>query len=511
MQKPVILVVLDGWGIGPQSASNPMTRALTPTLDAIKKAYPVTSLEASGIAVGLPWGEIGNSEVGHLTIGAGRVLYQYYPRISLCIREKKFNDLKGLQEIKEKLEETGGRLHLLGLISDDNIHASIEHAEALNSWTEKNGLADKTWLHLFLKQKDGKPGAVDTLVKQLPQDRIATASGWHYSLDREENWPLTQKAYEALIGTHATKATNLIEELAALRGKGFKEDFLEPTIFNEEGIIKENDVLLFWNFREDSISQIASCFGAPKEVGFPTTNPSNITVATITKYKDSFTGPILFPPEKIENNLGKIIADQGKTQLRVAETYKHAHVTSFFNSYREEPYKGEYRVLIPSIATPHPDENPELVAEELVNRVELGIKEKSFNFIVLNLANGDVMGHTGNYKAAVQGIEIVDTQLARLYKHADAGEVTLIITSDHGNVEQLYDPQTGRKETSHDENPVPFYLIDKNYKGKTSYNQKKLRDRTAGSLADVAPTILELMAIKKPDDMSGVSLLAQIF
>lgn len=510
MAKPVVLVVLDGWGIGTLDASNPLTRAKLPSFEKLAP-YPVTSLDASGIAVGLPWGQVGNSEVGHLTIGAGRVLYQHYPRITLAIRDRSFGKVSALADILAHVTRTGGRVHFVGLLSEGNVHASVEHVEALAAWSAEQGIAERSWYHVFGDGKDSEPRSMERLMARLPAGRVATAIGRHYAMDREESWTLTRAAYECMTKGAGIPVSSLAEPLASLYAQSLTEDFLEPSVLNAEGIIKAGDAVVFWNFREDSIAQIAGCFVDPASIGFPVEAVDDLKVATMTAYRTGWTAPVLFPPDHIDTPLGKVIADAGLTQLRTAETYKHAHVTTFFNGYREEAFPGEYRVLMPSLEYPHPDEHPELVAKAVTDRLELALAERSFSFVLANYANGDVIGHTGNFDAGVKAAEFVDEQLGRLLPYAERGEVTLLITADHGNIERMRNPLTGRPETLHDPNPVPFYLCDSAYLGKRFYNQDNLRQMTAGSLADVAPTILAIMGIPQPADMTGVSLLSQLY
>lgn len=510
MNKSVVLLVLDGWGIGNKDNGNPLTKAALPTFEKLKQ-YPVTSLEASGITVGLPWGEVGNSEVGHLTMGAGRVLYQHYPRITLAIREGKFASRSALATVAEHLKKTGGKLHLAGLLSEGTVHASISHTEALVAWATAAGLADKMWLHVFGDGKDGHAQTMQNLVAKLPAGRIATAMGRHYAMNRDEAWTLTKAAYECMTGKVNTDTKDLPALLSQLYAQGLSEEFLQPILVNPEGAIGPGDALVFWNFREDSIEQIARCFVDPAKAGFAVQPIPDLQVATMTAYRTDWTVPVLFPPDHVEQSLGRVIADAGLAQMRLAETYKHAHVTSFFNGYREEPFTSEYRVLIPSLEFPHPDEHPELVASQLTDRLELALAEKSFAFILVNYANGDVIAHTGNFDASVKAAECIDAQIARLLPYVERGEATIIITGDHGNIERVRDPLTGRPETTHDDNPVPFYLCDNGYVGKHFYNETELRNQVGGSLADVAPTVLELMHIPKPDEMKGVSLLSQLY
>lgn len=506
MAKPVVLIVLDGWGIGARDNGNPLVRAKLPTFDKLA-AYPLTSLEASGIAVGLPWGEVGNSEVGHLTMGAGRVLYQYYPRITIAIREGKFGDSDALREVATHLRESDGRLHLAGLLSSGHVHASVDHAAALVKWAQEQGFGDRTYVHAFGDGKDSPARSFDTLFQKLGDAKLATAIGRHYAMNRDDAWQLTKAAYACM--TTPGPAQELEPLLKQLYDQGLTEEFLQPTLVDPEGIVRPGDALVFWNFREDSIEQIVRCFVRPDEVpeGVP---PVQAFVATMTTYKEAWDLPVLFPKETVEHPLGRVISDAGLAQMRVAETYKHAHVTAFFNGYREEPFKDEYRVLIPSLSFPHPEERPELMAAQVTDRIVMALNERSFPFILVNYANSDVIPHTGDFEASVKAAEIIDEQLARLLPFAEHGEATLLITGDHGNIERVRDPLTGRPQTVHDPNPVPFYVIDTSYLGKHFYNEGRLRDSTIGTLADVAPTVLELMGLEKPQEMTGVSLLKDL-
>jgi 2,3-bisphosphoglycerate-independent phosphoglycerate mutase len=506
MAKPVVLIVLDGWGIGTRDGGNPLTRAKLPTFDKLA-AYPLTSLEASGIAVGLPWGEVGNSEVGHLTMGAGRVLYQYFPRITIAIKEGTFGESDALRQVAARLKETNGRLHLAGLLTSGHVHASVDHAAALVQWGEQQGFGGRIYVHAFGDGKDSPARSFETLLQKLGGAKLATAMGRHYGMNRDDAWQLTKAAYACMTTPGMPQEVGPL--LRQLYDQGLTEEFLQPTLVDPEGVVKPGDAIVFWNFREDSIEQIARCFVSPSEVpeGVP---PVQALVATMTTYKESWDVPVLFPKETVERPLGRVISDAGLSQMRVAETYKHAHVTAFFNGYREEPFKDEYRVLIPSLSFPHPDEHPELVASQVTDRIVMALSERSFPFILANYANSDVIPHTGNFDASVRAAEVVDEQLARLLPFAERGEATLLITGDHGNIERVRDPLTGRPQTVHDPNPVPFYLVDAAYQGRHYYNEGRLRDSTVGTLADVAPTVLALMGLEIPAEMTGVSLLKEL-
>jgi len=508
MAKPVVLIIFDGWGIGEENDANPLRAAKLPNIAWLQKNMPVTSLEASGISVGLPWGETGNSEVGHLTMGAGKVIYQHYPRITLAIQDKTFFSNAVLKNLFEHARAHKGRVHFIGLLSEGNTHASIEHLESLISMAAAEKSPD-LFLHLFGDGKDGGPFKMKKLLDRMPRDRIATIIGRHYAMDREENWQLTQAAYDLITGKGGVpvKPEELDAAIEAHMKEGLSEEFLPAMRLRDDGAPREGDAIFFFNFREDSIRQLAEAFIVPTFQRFPLVPLENTATATMTRYEDRFSTPVAFPPDAVMEPLGKVVSDTGKTQLRVAESYKYAHVTYFFNGYREEPFKGEYRVLIPSLQSTHPDEHPELMAAAITDRLVEGIENRSFDFILVNYANADTIGHTGNYNAGVKAAEMLDTQLGRILPAAQRGDVTVILTGDHGNIERMYNPQTGRPETQHDPNPVPLYLIGTEFAGRKFFNAGSLRNETGGTLADIAPTVLTLMEIPVPDEMTGESIM----
>jgi len=508
MSKPVVLIVLDGWGIGEQNDANPTRQAKLPTFAWLDANMPCTSLEASGISVGLPWGETGNSEVGHLTMGAGKVLYQHYPRITLAIQNGSFSKNAVLKNIFDHARTRKSRVHFVGLLSEGNTHASLEHLQALLHMAAEEKCTD-FFLHLFGDGKDAAPFKIQGLLARLPRERIATLIGRHYAMDREENWTLTKTAYDLIMGIGGTtlKPEELDAAIDAHLKDGLSEEFLPPIRLREDGTPRAGDAIFFFNYREDSIRQLAEAFAVPTFQRFPIVPLENVVVATMTRYEDRFSVPVAFPADTVEHPLGKVVSDAGRTQLRVAETYKYAHVTYFFNGYREEPFKNEYRVLIPSAAGT-PVDHPELQAEAITDRLAEALENRSFDFMLVNYANADTIGHTGNYAAGVKAAEVLDKQLARVLPAAQRGDVVLLITGDHGNIERMYDPMTGRPETQHDPNPVPLYIVGTEFAGRKFYNAGRLRDETAGSLADVAPTVLIIMGLSVPDEMTGKSMLS---
>jgi 2,3-bisphosphoglycerate-independent phosphoglycerate mutase len=511
MARTIVLIILDGWGLGRSDESNPIHVVQPQTFKWLAENYPATSLQASGISVGLPWGEVGNSEVGHLTLGAGKVVYQYYPRITLAIRDKTFFENKTLTAAFEHAKKNKSAVNLVGLLSKGNVHASVEHLEALVKMAEQAGVPEVK-LHLFADGKDMPPHTLEDMLKLVPNEKLATLTGRYYAMDREGNWNLTEETYKALTaGGGADAKDKLAGILEANYARGMTEEFLPPMRFGgEEKNIKSGDAIVFFNFREDSIRQLAGVFVNPAFDKFARADLTNLHVATMTRYKEEWTAPVAFPPDTVKTPLGKVLSDAGLTQLRLAETYKYAHVTYFFNGYEEPPYKNEYRVVIPSEPIPHPDEHPEMMAGAITDRLIEAVQGRGFGFILVNYANADAIAHTGNYKAAEEAVRILDRELARVMKIAENPDTVVLVTSDHGNIEEMIDPMTGRIETQHDPNPVPLYLVGEEFKGRKFMNQANLRDETLGILSDVAPTILEIMKIPKPPEMSGESLLKDL-
>ncbi len=505
-KKIAVLIVLDGWGIGRNDQTNPLFIAKPPTFEWLAQNYPVTSLQASGIAVGLPWGEVGNSEVGHLTLGAGKVVYQYYPKITMAIQDGTFFDNAVLKAAFAHARDNDGAINFAGLLTKANVHASLEHLQALLEMAQKEGIT-KINLHLFGDGADSPPHSIEKFLSEIPKEYLASLVGRYYAMDRNLNWRLTQTAYDAMVGTAGIIVDDPTTAIETTYKQGSTEEYLPALRFAEDKKIHDGDALVFFNYREDSIRQLASSFITNDFDQFPTIPFNNLYIATFTHYDDSLDAPVAFPADDVKDPIGKVLSDAGLTQLRLAETYKYAHVTYFFNGLREPPYKGEYRTLVPSNTNPHPEEHPEMMAGAITDRLIESIQSRGFDFILVNYANPDTIAHTANFNAAIEAIKVIDTQIARVVKAADNPDTLLFITSDHGNIEKMIDEQTGEPESSHDASPVPFYLITQQYRGRKFVNSDRLALETFGSLADVAPTILALMGIPKPKDMTGNSLL----
>lgn len=502
----MILIILDGWGIGRRDETNPIHVVGPESFRWLEENYPVTSLQASGISVGLPWGEVGNSEVGHVTLGAGKVLYQYYPKITMAIRDGSFFQNPALKSACEHARKNNSAINFAGLLSDGNVHASIEHLEALIKMARQENVQEIK-LHLFADGKDAAPKTIGKFLKRIPRNLLATIVGRYYAMDRSQNWHLTETAHENMVGKSGlvtNKPESVIEETFK---SGLTEEYLPALRLENNKTIKDGESLVFFNYREDSMRQLAEAFVLKNFDKFPRQNFKNLHVTTLTRYEEKLDVPIAFEPDKVKESLGAVLSMAGKTQLRVAETYKYAHITLFFNCYNEPPLKNEFRALIPSLSAAYPEENPELQAPAITDRVLGAVEEGGFDFVLANYSNPDTIAHTANYDAAIKAVRIMDKEIGRLLKVALNPETILIITSDHGNIEEMLNPTTITPESQHDPNPVPFYLVAPEFRGKKFLNWKSLRNETMGSLADVAPTILELMKIPKPACMTGRSLL----
>ncbi len=509
-KRQVILVILDGWGIGPKNEANPIHIQGTPNINYLKENFPLGALQASGISAGLPWNEEGNSEVGHLTIGAGKVLYQHYPRITISIQDGTFAKNEVFLKAFEHAKKFNSAVNFAGLITEGNIHASLDHLIALIKLAKNNNVP-KINLHLFSDGKDSQPKSFPQLFDRLQKEaggwNLGSLSGRFYGLDRDSHYERTQLAYQAMLGTGPSgKTAEQVAEEAY--GRDLSDQYLEPHTIDPDACVKNDDALIFFDFREDGIRQTAGAFILENFSAFPTNQFSNLYVCTMTRYSDTFSAPVAYPPETINESLGKIISENGKTQIRIAETEKYAHVTYFFNGYKEQPLPNEYRVIIPSEKIFNHADKPKMRSEEITSRTIQVIQEKSFDFALVNYANGDLIAHTGNYEAAKIAVKAIDDAVGELTRAALANNSILIITSDHGNIELMTDPKTGEAATAHDLSAVPIYLVGSDFMKQKSLAETELAEKEiVGILSDIAPTILELLEIPKPDEMTGQSLL----
>jgi 2,3-bisphosphoglycerate-independent phosphoglycerate mutase len=510
MANPTVLVILDGWGLGQADKSNAINVAHKPNYDYLLANYPSTTLKTSGEDVGLPEGQMGNSEVGHLNIGSGRIVYQELTRINKAVREGTIKSNPVLLETMQYALEQQKALHLMGLLSDGGVHSHITHLEALVKMAKELGL-EKVYIHAFLDGRDVPPrSALDYILplekklEELQVGKIATVSGRYYAMDRDKRWERTALAYKAMVdgeGIKATMARMAVEQSYDLR---VNDEFVEPTVIvdkagNPVGTVEPGDAVVFYNFRADRARQITRAFveedfnGFVREKGY-----LKVRYVCMTQYDAEIPAPIAFPPQNLEKTLGEVLSAAGRKQLRIAETEKYAHVTFFFNGGVEEANAGEDRILIPSPQVATYNLMPEMSAYQITETVVKKILEKEYDFILINYANPDMVGHTGFMDAAVKAIEVVDECLGQVYNAVKKVEGSLIITSDHGNAESMEDDE-GKPQTAHSCNPVPIILIDDTL--------KTARLRECGSLKDIAPTVLVLLGMDKPEEMTGSSLI----
>lgn len=514
--KPVILIILDGWGISEETKGNAIFQAKTPTINQIGKSYPTISLQASSIAVGLPWGEAGNSEVGHLTLGAGRVVYQSLPRIVLAIQNGSFFKNPALLQATEHTKKNNSCFHIMGLVSSGSVHSYIDHLYGLIELAKREKI-EKVRLHVFTDGEDSPPKEaanflqnIEKKLGELKDGKIATVIGRIYAMDRNKNWNRTQKAYECLIQGKGVKQENPIKAIEKSYEQGVTDTFIEPVVIIDKtehplGIIQDNDSVVFFNFRKDRARQLTKAFVLSDFKGFPRNPLKNLSFVTMTQYEEGLPVKIAFPPIEIKNHLTEVLSRAGKKILKIAETEKYAHVTYFFNGDEEKVFANEERILIPSTTIPHYDKYPEMAAAEVTEKIIQAINENKFDLIVVNYANTDMVSHTGNFQAVIKAVEAVDNCLELLLKLAEEKKCCLIITADHGNAEDMINPQTGESIPEHSTNPVPFYLVDANYK--KSSPGGPISTQPQGILSDVAPTILELMKVPQPKEITGKSLL----
>jgi len=506
--KPLILIILDGWGINPKIEGNAIANAATPVMDYLIGKYPNSTLEASGEAVGLPPGQMGNSEVGHMNLGSGRVVYQDITRIDKSISDVEFFSNKVLTGAVEHALTNVSSLHLIGLLSDGGVHSHIKHLFALLEMA-KNGGLEKVFVHAFLDGRDVPPhcagkyiNRTEDMMRTLGTGKIATIGGRYYGMDRDNRWERVQLAYDALVLGKGLTSPDAGEAVRAAYRRGENDEFVKPTVIldgdHPTAIIQDNDAVIFFNFRPDRARELTRALTMQDFQGFERQKESNIHFVCMTRYDETFDLPIAFPPAQIDNTLAEYMSKNGKKQLHIAETEKYAHVTFFFNGRVEKPYKGEDRILIhsPDVATY--DLKPEMSAYEVTDAVVEKIVSDDYDVIILNYANPDMVGHSGIMDATVKAVEVVDECLGRVVRAVvDMGGAALI-TADHGNCEQMIYYGDKGPHTTHTTNRVPLVFV--------SDMDVDLR---GGIFADVAPTILELLHLDVPPRMTGQSLLVR--
>jgi 2,3-bisphosphoglycerate-independent phosphoglycerate mutase len=501
---PTALIILDGWGISPQREGNAVRAAKTPVLDGLMAQYPTSQLQASGEAVGLMAGQMGDSNVGHLNLGAGRIVYQYVQLISQGIRDGSFFQNRRILEALELAKTRGVALHLMGLVSPGGVHSHTDHLYALLKMAKDLGLP-QVYIHAFLDGRDVPPtsalGYMKELVAKMAEigiGQVATVSGRYYAMDRDRRWERVQKAWEALVEGQGRIHTDPLEAVQAAYDAGETDEFVLPTVIKNNGeakTIQDGDVVLFFNFRADRARQLTSIFVQEDWDEFPCRRPQ-VHFLGLTRYDEKLPAPYAFPPQDMSNTLGEVVSRLGWKQLRIAETEKYAHVTFFFSGGEEKPFPGETRRLIPSPKVATYDLQPSMSAPEVAAAAIEEIETGEYDLIILNFANLDMVGHTGIMEAAVQAVETVDTCVGQVVEAIRRCGGQALITADHGNAEQMVDPGTGEPHTAHTNNPVPLILV--------SNGKYSLRE---GILADIAPTILDLCGVEPPAEMTGKSLL----
>lgn len=501
--KPLVLMILDGFGYNPESYGNAIKAAKTPYYDSLLSSCPNTLLGASGLDVGLPDGQMGNSEVGHTNIGAGRIVYQELTRISEMVKSKKLYENAVLTSAMDKACEQGCALHLAGLLSDGGVHSHTSHLYALLDMAKSRGLK-KVYIHCFMDGRDVSPtsgaGFIKELsakIKEIGIGEIATVGGRYYAMDRDKHWDRVKKHFDAMISGEAPFYADGAKAIENFYSEGITDEFIPPFICTKGAEIKENDSFIFYNFRPDRAREITRALtdtdfdGFSRGEGFP-----HINYVCMTQYDKTIANvSIAFPPQSLNDTFGMYISKMGKTQLRIAETEKYAHVTFFFNGGVEAPYENEERILVPSPAVATYDLKPDMSAIEVTDKLLSALSEDKFDVVILNYANCDMVGHTGVFDAAVKAVETVDTCMEKITKKVKELGGICLITADHGNADVMLTPE-GEPFTAHSTNPVPFVVFN---------HECKLR--AGGKLCDIAPTMLSLMGLPIPEEMSGESLI----
>ncbi|NIM19725.1 MAG: 2,3-bisphosphoglycerate-independent phosphoglycerate mutase [Candidatus Latescibacteria bacterium] len=510
MKKTVLLIVMDGWGERDSKEFNAVKLARTPNVDRLWAEFPHTLTNASGIYVGLPNGQMGNSEVGHLNLGAGRVVYQEIMRISKAIEEGTFFENAALIGAMDDAKQ-GGTLHLIGLVSDGGVHSHQEHLYALIEMAKQRGLKNVA-VHAILDGRDTPPKSGVSYLRELQShiDRtnlgaVATVMGRYYAMDRDKRWDRVERAYDAITSGIGKRSMDVISAVESSYEKEVPDEFVEPIVIESKNgqpvsLIEEGDSVIFFNFRADRARQLTSAITDNDFSGFARKADPNVHFVTMTQYDKRFTFPIAFGAETMSNILAEVGERAGVKNLRIAETEKYAHVTYFFNGGREKPFEGENRILIPSPKVATYDLKPEMSAPEVASTLIRELKANHYDYVVCNFANPDMVGHSGILEAAIKAVETVDECVGKVVNTLDLDRYAAIITADHGNAEQMHDGNTGGPHTAHTNNPVPCILVDKDYKGAL------IED---GSLRDYAPTICNYLGLPVPSEMTGRDLRAE--
>ena len=540
--KPVALIVLDGFGLAPPGPGNAIQLANATHINSLFQTFPNTTLKASGEAVGLPAGEVGNTEVGHINLGAGKIVYQDLPRINMSIADGSFYENKMLISAADHVKKTGGNFHILGLIGEGSVHSSVDHLHAILYFAKEQKLPN-IYIHAITDGRDSPPKSAEETIKQLEEKiaptgaKVASIMGRYYAMDRDSRWERIEKAYNCLTQAIGGKAASTSEAIAKAYASGKTDEFIEPTNITKNGeppvLIKKGDAVVFFNYRIDRPRELTKAFvlddfenhanisksfdpyaikyfkthapqaqvlAAPFKRGVKI---ENLLFITMTEYEKDLPAEIMFPPIVVQLPLGRVISENDLSQLRMSESEKERFVTFYFNGQREQAFAQEEHLIVPSPKVPTYDMKPEMSAFELADLFISKMKEKNYPFILVNFANADMVGHTGNIDATIKAIKTLDECLAKIISTALSMEYTVFITADHGNAEQKINPKTGQISTEHTDNPVPFIAINKELQGRYVRLQ-------SGILADVAPTILSVMDLVKPSTMSGRNLLEEI-
>jgi 2,3-bisphosphoglycerate-independent phosphoglycerate mutase len=502
-RKPLLLMILDGWGYRPERRDNAIALADTPCWDELWQNDPHSLIETSGAAVGLPAGQMGNSEVGHMNIGAGRIVFQDYSRIENAIRDGSFRENPQIRAAIATAVDNGTRVHIMGLLSPGGVHSHDDHFIETVRTATLHG-AEAITVHAFLDGRDTPPRSAEASIRRMqdlldaiPGASFGTLSGRYFAMDRDKRWDRVQRAYEAIASATAEhRAATAIAGLENAYARGENDEFVQPTVIGGYPGIRDGDVIIFVNFRADRARELTMAFVSDPFEGFARQKIPLGDFVCMTEYKAGLPVSIAFPPEPLRRLLGGELAAHGLRQLRIAETEKYAHVTFFFNGGVEDAFPGEERILVPSPQVATYDLQPEMSLPELTERLVDAIRSGAFDVIVCNVANPDMVGHTGSLEAAIEAVTAVDRCLARVRTAIDAAGGELLITADHGNIEQMADPETGQSHTAHTTNKVPLV-----------FHGRKARMKEGGSLRDIAPTLLALLELPQPDEMTGQALL----
>lgn len=510
-KKPTVLMILDGFGLNEKHEANAVYEANTPIIDGLMKEYPFVRGYASGLAVGLPDGQMGNSEVGHLNMGAGRIVYQELTRITKEIEDGDFYKNEALLAGMKNVKDNGSSLHLYGLLSDGGVHSHNTHLYGLLEMARREGI-ENVYVHCFLDGRDTAPTSgkgfmeeLESKMKEIGVGEIASVTGRYYVMDRDNRWDRVESAYKAIAEGEGKRVSNAVEAVAASYAENITDEFVVPTVVEKDGKpvapVNNRDTIIFFNFRPDRAREITRAFCMDEFDGFDRGARKDVTYVCFSEYDVTIPNKtVAFHKVELTNTFGQFLAEHGKTQARIAETEKYAHVTFFFNGGVEEPNKGEERILVKSPKVATYDLKPEMSAYEVCDKLTAAIKSDKYDVIIINFANPDMVGHTGVKTAAIAAVEAVDSCVGKAVDALKEVDGTMFICADHGNAEQLLDYNTGESFTAHTTNPVPFILV--NY-------DKAYTLKEGGCLADIAPTLIEIMGMEQPAEMTGKSLLVR--